>query len=103
MSLNSDCNNKCTTSAQQVHTNKNVKNVKKEKNNIYCAFFDDVWGLYPRKKGKAAVSAKSLKEINEVGQVEMTKAVERYKAEISANGTGEQYILHGGTFFQWSL
>ena len=44
-------NNKVTTKWQQKDTNKNVKNVKNVKN-IYAQKIDDLWLLYPNKKGK---------------------------------------------------
>lgn len=97
------------TNNQQITNNqpqrKNDKNIKNDKNNIYmrkncaCEFFESLWQLYPRKKGKNAVSKKSLTEINSIGFDKMAKAIENYKAEISANGTDEQYIMYGSTFF----
>lgn len=72
---------------------------KNKNKNIYCAFFDEIWLLYPKKRGKAEVSKKALKEIDKVGLPQMTRAIERYKAEISKNKTDEKYIKNGSTFF----
>ena len=101
-------NNRQATDNQSTNNRqhlKNIKNIKNDKNNIYmrkncaCEFFDELWKLYPRKKGKNAISKKSLAEINSIGFDKMAKAIENYKAEISANGTDEQYIMYGSTFF----
>lgn len=82
------------------HDNDNdINNISCAKNICTCDFFDDLWKLYPRKKGKSAVSKKALNEINAVGFVEMSKAIERYKQEIAENNTQEQYIMLGSTFF----
>lgn len=101
-------NNKGTTKEQHRNTNNNVnnvKNVKNKKNNIYaqkncaCEFFDDLWALYPRKRGKASVSKKALQEINAVGFSKMSEAIANYKADIARSNTAEQYIMYGSTFF----
>lgn len=96
-------NNKQITNNQQQR--KNNKNIKNKKNNIYaqkncaCEFFDDLWALYPRKRGKASVSKKALQEINAVGFSKMSEAIANYKADIERSNTAEQYIMYGSTFF----
>lgn len=97
------------TDNQQITNNqpqrKNNKNIKNKKNNIYaqkncaCEFFDDLWALYPRKRGKASVSKKALQEINAVGFSKMSEAIANYKADIARSNTAEQYIMYGSTFF----
>lgn len=94
-----------TTTTVSESTNQKIKHKTNNKENIYaqkncaCAFFDDLWKLYPRKMGKGSVSKKALSEINTIGFENMAKAIERYKDEIYANGTAEQYIMYGSTFF----
>lgn len=75
------------------------KNKNKNKENIYCAFFENLWNLYPKKRGKNYVTKKALEEINKIGIEEMTRAIERYKSEILRNKTDEKYIKNGSTFF----
>lgn len=72
----------------------------KYKDKYICAFdFDLLWKEYPKKKGKSAISKKSMKEIEKIGIDRMLKCINRYKEEISRNNTPEQYIMYGGTFF----
>ena len=98
--------NQVTTNSQPTHiSNKINKRNKGKKNNIYaqkncaCEFFDDLWKLYPRKRGKSAVSKKALQEINAVGFSKMSEAIANYKADIERSNTAEQYIMYGSTFF----
>ena len=56
-------NNKVTTDEQQKDTNKNVKNVK----NIYTSKIDDLWAIYPNKKGKKIAYKKLKSYITEIG------------------------------------
>lgn len=72
----------------------------KYKDKYICAFdFDLLWKEYPKKKGKSAISKKSMKEIEKIGIDRMLKCIKRYKEEISRNNTPEQYIMYGSTFF----
>lgn len=60
-------------------------------------YFNTLWDMYPKKKGKDKVSKKSKREIFEIGLEKMSKAVERYKKERA--GKDEQYTMYGSTFF----
>ena len=75
-----------------------VNNIYTPKND-FSAEFDSLWSLYPKKKGKSAVSKKAMKELQKAGFETVKKAIESYKEEIRKNHTDEQYILHGSTFF----
>ena len=72
---------------------KNGKNL----NNSCGDFFDQVWGLYHNKKGRNKVSDSKKKEIESIGLEEMTRAINRYKAE--TKDTDIKFIQHGSTFF----
>ena len=61
--------------------------------------FEELWKLYPRKKGKSSVTKKAMKELQEAGFETVKKAIENYKEELRKNRTEERYILHGSTFF----
>lgn len=67
--------------------------------NDFSSDFDKLWSLYPKKKGKSAVSKKAMKELQKAGFETVKKAIESYKEEIRKNHTDEQYILNGSTFF----
>lgn len=58
-------------------------------------FFEDVWKLYPKKRGKGQVSDSKKKLLYEIGFEELSRAIERYKAEHSEI----QYMQYGSTFF----
>ena len=68
----------------------------------YCAsddapsFFETVWNLYPRKRGKAKVSNQQKKHLCEIGQ-ELLRALERYKAELKVESWKQPQ--NGDTFF----
>lgn len=62
-------------------------------------FFERVWALYPRKRGKDAVSKAAKKEIFKAGFDVVSRAIEKYKDEIERLHKREEYILIGSTFF----
>lgn len=77
-------------------------------NNIYgdfpnekCAdcetFFSKIWKLYPKKRGKGQVSAKSKRKLYDIGFDQISRCIERYKQEIK--GKDDQYVMYGSTFF----
>lgn len=86
-------NNKVTTDEQQKDTNKNVKNVK----NIYTSKIDDLWAIYPNKKGKKIAYKKIESLLSKHNFEELRRCVERYAKE--TKGKDKQYIQHGSTFF----
>ena len=99
-------NNKRTTTEQQLNTNKKEKNVKNEKNNIntLCKpenlenLFEELWKLYPVKKGKGQVSVAAKQRLLKVGRDEMVRAIDRYKAELAKDSEWRR-PQNGSTFF----
>lgn len=88
-------NNNRTTSEQQVNTNKNIKNIK---NNILCAnFFEQIWQMYPNKRGKGQVSLTQKKKLYDIGLEEMTRAINRYKKDLANEPWRKPQ--NGSTFF----
>lgn len=85
------------TEGKQRATNKNEKNDKNEKNIVICPFFEDLWSIYPNKKGKNKVSKASMVKMTEIGFDKMLNAVKVYKEEVA--DTDIKYIKHGSTFF----
>ena len=71
----------------------------KPKQDDFQTEFEELWKLYPKKRGKSAVSKKAIKELKKAGFDTVKRAIENYKAEIKKNRTQEQYIMHGSTFF----
>ena len=87
--------NKITTNGQQNNTNKNGKNGKN--NNIYAQQVEQLWSLYPNKKGKAKAIAKLPKLIQEYGYEAIESCIMAYANE--CKGKDIKYIKHGSTFF----
>ena len=75
------------------------KGNSKPKQDDFQSEFEELWKLYPKKRGKSAVSKKAMKELQKAGFDTVKRAIENYKAEIKKNRTQEQYIMHGSTFF----
>lgn len=60
-------------------------------------FFEDIWRQYPKHKGKGQVSKSQKEKLHQIGQDEISRAIERYKRETA--GKDKQYIMYGSTFF----
>lgn len=74
------------------------KPTKKQKTQTEAdEFFETLWEMYPRKKGKGNVKPVQKKKLYAIGMEEMTRAVERYRQYIA--GKDKQYIQYGSTFF----
>ncbi|MCM1191997.1 MAG: DUF4373 domain-containing protein [Butyrivibrio sp.] len=72
----------------------------KENKNIMCetdALFERLWQIYPVKKGKGQVSDAKKRKLLEIGFDEMSRAVERYLAELKKDSWRKPQ--NGSTFF----
>ena len=83
--------------------NKNIKNDKNVEKNNMCktnalALFENLWKLYPNKKGKAQVSLAAKQRLLKVGYDEMVRAIDRYKAELEKDSDWRK-PQNGSTFF----
>ena len=61
------------------------------------AFFDNIWKLYPNKKGKGQVSESRKKALYDIGLDEMTRAIKRYKQGLEQDKWRK--AQNGSTFF----
>lgn len=83
--------------------NKNIKNDKELKNiNSLCkkdaqSLFEELWELYPVKKGKGQVSNAAKMRLFKIGKEEMIRAIDRYKSYV-AKKINLSY-QNGSTFF----
>lgn len=59
--------------------------------------FEQIWQLYPLKRGKAKVSTAQKKKLHAIGFDELAKAIERYKTDLKMNEWRKPQ--HGSTFF----
>lgn len=78
-----------------------VTQIKKKetiKERPYEIFFNNLWSLYPNKKGKTKISAKQKKKLlDEVGEEKLKAAILKYSSEVTDREP--KYIMHGSTFF----
>lgn len=84
-----------TENEQKVDTNKKVK--KEKNNNIYAQQVEQLWSLYPNKKGKAQAIVKLPKLIEKYGYETIENCVLAYANE--CKGKDIKYIKYGSTFF----
>lgn len=61
---------------------------------------NNLWSLYPNKKGKKEAFNKIPKLIKEHGYEEIENCIKRYLKEIEVNKIEKQYIQQGKTFFK---
>lgn len=67
-------------------------------NNIYSANdAQDIWNLYPNKKGKAQAMKKIPKLLETLGKEVLIGCIKKYSDEVK--GKDKQFILNGSTFF----
>lgn len=77
-----------------INTQKKRKEIGKESIDV---FFESIWLLYPKKEGKAAVSATQKQVLYKIGIAEIKLCIERYKKE--KVGVEKRYLQMGSTFF----
>lgn len=87
---------KGTPSIIYINNNISAKSTSKKDDGKEEAF-NEVWNLYPRKRGKAKAKSKIYKLLDKIQKEELIRAVERYKKE--NQNTEMQFIKHGDTFF----
>ena len=99
----------------QLNTNnKSIKEVstKEEKETILpqqsCGasavdlFFEEMWKLYPRKKGKSEVKRAARVRLYKAGREVVVGAIERYKCEMEREHRSIEHIKYGSSFFNTS-
>ena len=60
--------------------------------------FEDLWKLYPSKKGKGQVSDTKKKELLKIGKEELERAIDRYQADLKKDANWRK-TQNGSTFF----
>lgn len=73
---------------------------EKEKNNVQAALelFESLWKLYPFKRGKSQISDTKKKQLLDIGQEQMIRAIDRYKADLDKDKDWRK-PQNGSTFF----
>ena len=88
-----------TNGRHSIDKNRIVKN-SIDKNNIYEQEFNDIWELYPNKKGKSNAFKSFTKALKEGVSVETIKnGVINYVQYIQLEKVEPHYIKHGSTWF----
>lgn len=87
----------CNSSRNRESRNEN------RKENTMCkadalTLFEDLWKLYPSKKGKGQVSLAAKQRLFKVGHEEMVRAIGRYKADLEKDKDWRK-LQNGSTFF----
>ena len=75
--------------------NKNINNIKE-----YKEKFEELWKLYPNKKGKENAYKSFIKAMKKnINIDDIRKGIEKYNEYIKNKKVEEQYIKHGSTWF----
>jgi Helix-turn-helix domain len=92
-----------TPIGQSAKDNKQVfkKQVKKQiNNNTYIDEFEDLWRIYPNKKGKDKALVAYIKARKEKFEYETIKnGLQKYIKYVQIQQTEKEFIKHGSTFF----
>lgn len=95
--------NNLETNIQKTLNNKeyiNKQPINKQNNiNTLDTFFESIWKMYPKKKGKGQVSKSQKKKLYDIGIDEMTRCLERVNKYYTDKKTEEQFMQQGSTFF----
>lgn len=98
-------NEKVARKSEKVASCDTKKESKESKVNkrIMCtadadALFEHLWKLYPLKRGKGRISDAGKKRLLEIGFDEMSRAIDRYKAELEKDKDWRK-PQNGSTFF----
>lgn len=84
----------CNEDASDMQSNAKESKVKESKY-IYSAFFEEIWLLYPNKKGKGQVRDSQKLKLHSIGLDHLKRCIERY---IQTKPSWQQY-QNGSTFF----
>lgn len=82
-------------------TSKKKSKRKENINTLSPEEIEDIWVLYPNKKGKARAVKQITKLLKRFSKDEIIRAVQRYADEVK--NTDKQYIKHGDTFFNEAI
>lgn len=82
---------------QKVAPIPNINTDNKPNNKYTSNDVEDIWNMYPNKKGKSKAISKIPKVLETYGKEQVVEAIKRYCLEIK--GVDKQFVLHGSTFF----
>ena len=83
--------------------NKNKNKSKEEHINTFeheaDEMFERLWKKYPRKKGKGSVSKAQKLRLFKIGEETLSKAIDRFIADMESQHRPEDMFPYGSTFF----
>lgn len=82
---------------QTLKFKQNNKSIKDNKNIYSADDLEEIWALYPNKKGRAKAMAKIPKILKVISKEQLIKCIKRYSDEVKDKD--KQFILNGSTFF----
>lgn len=90
----------CYTEIEKEKEKEKEKDKKIDKEKI-LSDFEELWSMYPNKKGKteALKKYKSLAEKGKVTKEQVAEGIRRYCDDIKAKNTSIQYVKHGSSWF----
>lgn len=91
------CAHNAPLDAHNEHQEGHIEPNRVHTKNRIDAHFDEMWALYPNKKGKARVSDARRKKLMDISLEEMTRAIDRYKTELKKDEW--RTPQNGSTFF----
>lgn len=83
---------------KELKNNNNIYSANAHTNAQANALFEHLWQLYPNKKGKARISDTTKKKLLDIGEEEMTRAIERYQKDLKKDSDWRK-PQNGSTFF----
>ncbi len=94
--------NQLISNDSNCHRNRESKHENREKDTMCkadaLALFEELWKLYPSKKGKGQVSLAAKQRLLKVGHEEMARAIDRYKFDLEKDKDWRK-PQNGSTFF----
>lgn len=100
--ISSDINgNQMISNAPVIQSNQNPNQNQKKKTMCEAdasALFENLWKLYPCKKGKAQVGSKAKMRLLEIGEEHLIRCIDRYKSELEKDADWRK-PQNGSTFF----
>ena len=89
-----------TQNDNETSTIEEIKNQEYKKDSLEQKaneLFEELWEMYPRKKGKDKVSKKSKKELLSIGRKKMVECIENFLND--TKNREEQFLPYGSSFF----
>ena len=62
-------------------------------------FYENIWKLYPNKRGKGGVSDTQKKKLYKIGFDQIARCIDRFKRDMEHMGRDKDKIMYGSTFF----